>query len=110
MPRASRTPARASWLGIWPSSRTLNGSPGARKRITNTTRLTPSSNRAVSASSLDRTRAMGLSADLLLIGDRDEPLIREREEFIGMNGDAAHLLVVTAVVRQCPQEGVGRLL
>src|SRR5262249_43295873 len=94
--------------------------------------------RAASASSLDSASMMGLiaasftdsgredrrrgpedpgpprarlrAACLLLVRYRDEPLIREREELVGMNRHATQLLVVATVIRQCPQEGVRRLL
>src|SRR6267154_3616873 len=81
--------------------------------MANTTTLTPSRRSAVTASSRARTRLTGLTAanfTSLLFARRDEPLVGEREELVGVDLHAPQLLVVRAVVGERPKERVRLLL
>src|SRR5574341_1478118 len=128
-PRDSRRLVRASAEDIWPSSSTLNGSPGDENRMMKTTKLTPRSRSPVIISSLDSTRAMGRMAEsfmapyprsysalripkskLPLVLLLHEPLVRVGEKLVGMDGDAPHFLVVRRIVGERPEKRIRVLL
>src|SRR5712672_1085302 len=77
--------------------------------MANTTTLTPSSSSTVTASSRARTRPTGLTAasfKSLLLAGRNEPFVGEREELVRVDLHAPHLLVISAVIGQRPEESV----